>query len=133
MHPLLEYINCGTLERLIRAYYHLDTLNGEYHLVPKDVHQVIQKNPDAIFTKLGCDIARGMQYLHSRQYIHRDLASKNVFIRKTISESDEKGDAEITAVIGDFGFASLEPSADRKLPTVGSPYCMAPECIKGLW
>ncbi len=80
------------------------------------------------------DIARGMDYLHSLHYLHRDLTSKNVFIRKLAPiPSDDCEEPQLVAVIGDFGFAAIEPTIDHKLPTVGSPYWLAPECIKGQW
>lgn len=89
------------------------------------------------FIKLAEDIARGMDYLHSMGYIHRDLTSKNVLIRKLppIHDDTDEFDAEpyLEAVISDFGFATTEPTKDQKLPTVGSPYWLGPECIKGQW
>ncbi|OTF80938.1 tyrosine kinase-like protein, partial [Euroglyphus maynei] len=83
------------------------------------------------------DVCRGMAYLHSQRYLHRDLASKNIFIRKLVS-SDSDGnhhktefdDQRLEAVIGDFGFATAEPTFEQKLPTVGSPYWLAPECLR---
>jgi serine/threonine protein kinase len=75
-----------------------------------------------------------MDYLHSLHYLHRDLTSKNVFIRKLAPiPSDDCEEPQLVAVIGDFGFAAIEPTIDHKLPTVGSPYWLAPECIKGQW
>lgn len=101
------------------------------------------------------DVAAGMEYLHACGYLHRDLASKNVFIRKRapnvcdmrdggaslggvwscVSETDYDwfDDHRLTAVIGDFGFATTEPTPDQKLSTVGSPYWLAPECFKNQW
>ncbi|KAH9526523.1 Dual specificity testis-specific protein kinase 2, variant 2 [Dermatophagoides farinae] len=79
----------------------------------------------------------GMAYLHSQGYLHRDLASKNIFIRKHICDTDSIGnyktqfdDERLEAVIGDFGFATGEPTNyEQKLSIVGSPYWLAPECL----
>jgi len=154
LHPLLEYINGGTLEKLIRQYYKIDTYFDEnkqlitrnrdnnclnnhnnshnnYNYCPQ-IYQL--SDTTQTFIKLALDISRGMDYLHSLHYLHRDLTSKNVFIRKLPpTQSDDCDDPLLVAVIGDFGFAAVEPSIDHKLPTVGSPYWLAPECIKGQW
>lgn len=182
MHPLLEYINGGTLEQLIHKYYpqelkdpqknncyvmmvdgHNQSITGKikeqegYFISSPKVHRL--NNPDGTFIKLMADVCRGMAYLHSQGYLHRDLASKNIFIRKRLNNDNnmttvkfyqqnlkyqrspsENGDQinlfddyRLEAVIGDFGFAIPEPSCDQKLSIVGSPYWLAPECLKNKW
>ncbi|KAI5067894.1 hypothetical protein GOP47_0016239 [Adiantum capillus-veneris] len=65
--------------------------------------------------KLAKDVAKGMEYLHSRGIVHMDLKTANVFL-------DEEGNA----VIGDLGVARLvnEEGEDRE---IGSYRWMAPE------
>ena len=80
--------------------------------------------PWTIRIEIGLNISQGLEYLHSRGLFHRDLTSKNVFMR-----TNHKS---FTAIIGDFGLAtSIPASTDPRLPQVGSPYWMSPECLRG--
>nr|KAG5701173.1 hypothetical protein BaRGS_023282 [Batillaria attramentaria] len=75
---------------------------------------------------LTLGVARGLDYLHSQGYFHRDLTSKNILIKKD-------NNLGYNAVIADFGLATKipDPLSREKLPTVGSPYWMAPEVLTG--
>ena len=104
LHALTEFVEGGTLEELI-----LNTCQ------PLSWSQRI---------KIGCDIAQGLQYLHSKGYFHRDLTSKNIFMKKT--------NGALNAIIGDFGLATKIPAkSEPKLFQVGSYWWMSPECING--
>ena len=105
LHALTEYIDGGTLEDLAQ--------NTAVQL------------PWSIRTELGLHITQGLEYLHGQVVFHRDLTSKNVFIRNNSHKC-------FTAIIGDFGLATRIPKkTDPRLPQVGSPYWMSPECLKG--
>uniref|UniRef100_A0A7N6AKL1 dual-specificity kinase n=1 Tax=Anabas testudineus TaxID=64144 RepID=A0A7N6AKL1_ANATE len=107
LHALTEYINGGNLEQLLDSDLYLSW---------------------RVRIGLSLDIARGLQYLHSKGIFHRDLTSKNCLVRC------ESG--MFTAVVGDFGLAEKIPNYSegvmkQPLAVVGSPYWMAPEVLRG--
>ncbi|XP_030287567.1 dual specificity testis-specific protein kinase 2 [Sparus aurata] len=106
LHALTEYINGGNLEQLLDSDLYLSW---------------------GVRICLSLDIARGLQYLHSKGIFHRDLTSKNCLVRCD--------SGMFTAVVGDFGLAEKIPDysdgVKQPLAIVGSPYWMAPEVLRG--
>ena len=104
LHALTEYIAGGTLEELIQ-----------------DLTVDISWSQRM---EIGLHISEGLHYLNSQGMFHRDLTSKNIFLKKSVEN--------IFAIIGDFGLATEIPNkTDQRLPQVGSPYWMSPECLRG--
>lgn len=70
-------------------------------------------------------MAMGLQYLHSKRILHRDLKTQNIFLTKSN-----------LVKIGDLGIATvLDTNAnDETLPActvIGTPYYMSPEIFSG--
>mmetsp|Transcript_16338 Transcript_16338/g.25249 ORF Transcript_16338/g.25249 Transcript_16338/m.25249 type:complete len:388 (+) Transcript_16338:778-1941(+) len=57
--------------------------------------------------------------LHSKQILHRDIKSLNIFIKKGVLK------------LGDFGISKALGGNDLASTIVGTPYFMAPEVCKG--
>ncbi|XP_075948707.1 dual specificity testis-specific protein kinase 2 [Anarhichas minor] len=107
LHALTEYINGGNLEQLLGSDVYLSW---------------------SVRIILALDVARGLQYLHSKGIFHRDLTSKNCLVRWE--------GCVCSAVVGDLGLAEKIPDYSEEedqepLAVVGSPYWMAPEVLRG--
>lgn len=62
-------------------------------------------------------ICLGLNYIHSKRILHRDLKSANIFLTSTNCIK-----------IGDFGIAKvLQGTFEAALTVIGTPYYMSPE------
>ncbi|OHS93223.1 TKL family protein kinase [Tritrichomonas foetus] len=83
-----------------------------------DLHKY-HRMDQTLRTIAAYDIARCMQYLHSRQIAHRDLKSLNVLI-----------DRDLHAKVCDFGFSRHADDSTPMSSNIGTPHWMAPEILK---
>lgn len=66
-------------------------------------------------------ICLALKHIHSKQIIHRDLKSQNVFLTKSG-----------LVKLGDFGIAkSLNCTLEKAMTMIGTPYYLSPEIVTG--
>ncbi|VDK83937.1 unnamed protein product [Onchocerca ochengi] len=103
LHILMDFCDAGSLNRLIcdhQKYFEW-----------------------SLRCSLARDISYAMDFVHSKGIMHRDLTSMNVLLQKIANGS-------LKAVVADFGLSCKIPQAVEKLTQVGTPFWMAPECLK---
>ena len=65
-------------------------------------------------------LSLGLSYLHHKKILHRDIKTKNIFIKNNL-----------TVKIGDFGIAKILNSTSSYAHTfIGTPYYISPELCK---
>ena len=104
---VMEYANDGDLSKKIKAQK--QKAYGEKYFPEEKILQYFYQ------------ICRGLQYIHSKNIIHRDIKSQNIFLMKN-------GKIKI----GDFGIAkALTNSKNNASTVIGTPYYFSPEIING--
>jgi eukaryotic-like serine/threonine-protein kinase len=112
--PILELGRSNGLTYLVMPYYRGGSLALRLRtLGPLALGETVE---------LAAQLARGLDALHGRGILHRDVKPSNVLL-----------DGEGTAALADFGLArsadSTRLTADGQL--LGTPYYLAPELIEG--
>ncbi|KAM5158071.1 serine/threonine-protein kinase Nek11 [Mantella aurantiaca] len=75
--------------------------------------------PESQVTEWFIQLLLGVNYMHERRILHRDLKAKNIFLKNNLLK------------IGDFGVSRLlMGSSDLATTFTGTPYYMSPEVLK---
>jgi len=112
--PILELGSSEDIEFLVMPYYAGGSLALRLRLLgPLSVDETVD---------LAAQLGRGLDALHARGVLHRDVKPSNVLL-----------DGEGTAALSDFGLArgadSTRLTAEGQL--LGTPHYLAPELIEG--
>lgn len=108
----------------IVKYYESFVENNTLHIIMEycekgDLSQVLKRQPlnEAKVWKFFIQLCIGLEYLHNRQILHRDIKALNIFLT-----------ADDSVRIGDMGVAKImNNSAAFAQTQVGSPYYLSPE------
>lgn len=98
---VMEYAPGGTLKKLIEGFS-------------------IRPPSDSQICSHICDLLMGLEYLHIRHVVHRDLKPDNILI-----------DSQGRLKIADFGISAINHAGNIRNEICGSAGYMAPECFLG--
>ncbi|GAX78668.1 hypothetical protein CEUSTIGMA_g6106.t1 [Chlamydomonas eustigma] len=110
----------------IIKYYDSFLEKGKLYIITEyagngNLHDYIKKQkqrlPEDMIWKLFCQILLGLNHMHSRKILHRDIKTLNVFL-----------DDGLNVKLGDMGVAKiLSTNTNFAKTIVGTPYYLSPE------
>ena len=102
LHIVMEYAARGNLHAFLKA-------------------QRGKPLPEKLVWRLFARICSGLHYLHSRNVLHRDIKTMNIFL-----------DEQLNPLLGDLGVSKvLSSSRNFACTLVGTPYYLSPELCEG--
>lgn len=140
------------LAQLVKEIESMIQLRGKPHIVSYEEHRIIPKKGRPGYdlflrmelltslTKyvethgpltrdeiviLGIHMAKALEALQAKKYIHRDIKPDNIFV-----DCEESG--SVSYKLGDFGTARAMENSKNDMTHTGTPNYMAPEVYRGL-
>ena len=93
---------------------------GDLSMVVKRQRELKQYLPESDILSWFVQIALGLQYIHKKKILHRDLKTQNIFVTSTK-----------LIKIGDFGISKwLSHTLDLATTAIGTPHYLSPEICK---
>lgn len=108
------YVDCG-YHFIVMEYCDLGNLMQYQSKIPQRVFGFAEA------LRILHQVMKGVEAIHNRNIIHRDLKCENIFLQR----NKNKG---FTCKIGDFGFAKVVENTTKT--SCGTIYFMAPEVIE---
>lgn len=114
-------------ENIVKMYDYADTPDKTYLILEYcsggDLYQLLEKHrlPEFRAKSYTHQLAKGLEYLRSKNITHRDLKPHNILLTQNLE----------TIKITDFNFAKVMWGEDLSQTLCGSPLYMAPEILEG--
>ncbi|KAF8932039.1 Serine/threonine-protein kinase [Dissophora ornata] len=121
IHLVMEYCSQGDLSQYIKRRG-----DGPPSLPPPyggGLHEVVVRH----FLK---QLASALEFLRSKNLIHRDLKPQNLLLHPSSNSKDGSGYGLPILKVADFGFARSLPHLSLAETLCGSPLYMAPEILR---
>ena len=93
---------------------------GDLSMVVKRQRELKQYLPESDILSWFVQIALGLQYIHKKNILHRDLKTQNIFVT-----------SKKLVKIGDFGISKwLSHTLDLATTAIGTPHYLSPEICR---
>jgi serine/threonine protein kinase len=83
---------------------------------------------DGWLLEVAGDILQGLEFIHNKDYVHKDLHAGNVLVSETVSRVDPEACPEFTFKIGDLGISKLEEDI-QLYGTIMAQWMLPPEYL----
>ncbi|KAF2134126.1 kinase-like protein [Dothidotthia symphoricarpi CBS 119687] len=150
MHIIMEFCELGDLSAFIKKRADLINHPQTQRMIEKYPNPVVGGLNEVIVRHFAKQMASALEFLRSKNYIHRDLKPQNLLLNPSSMYYSQSGTLErmplaadanslIPALgidslpmlkIADFGFARILPTTSLAETLCGSPLYMAPEILR---
>lgn len=150
MHIIMEFCELGDLSAFIKKRADLINHPQTQRMIEKYPNPAVGGLNEVIVRHFAKQMASALEFLRSKNYIHRDLKPQNLLLNPSSMYYSQSGTLErmplaadanslIPALgidslpmlkIADFGFARILPTTSLAETLCGSPLYMAPEILR---
>ncbi|KAF1914893.1 Serine/threonine-protein kinase atg1 [Ampelomyces quisqualis] len=150
MHIIMEFCELGDLSAFIKKRADLVNHPQTQRMIEKYPNPAVGGLHEVIVRHFAKQMASALEFLRSKNYIHRDLKPQNLLLNPSSMYYSQSGTLErmplaagassllpATGIdslpmlkIADFGFARILPTTSLAETLCGSPLYMAPEILR---
>jgi serine/threonine-protein kinase ULK/ATG1 len=150
MHIIMEFCELGDLSAFIKKRADLGNHPQTQRMIEKYPNPSVGGLHEVVVRHFAKQMASALEFIRSKNYIHRDLKPQNLLLNPSSSFYTQSGTLErmplaasanslipATGIaslpmlkIADFGFARILPTTSLAETLCGSPLYMAPEILR---